>query len=415
MPDTKPDSTPAAMRSRLLQVYATALQAVHGRRVVKDFLAAHPLPEPPVRLLAIGKAAAAMTDGALQICGTRIRDGLVITKTGHVDRRLPARLRILEASHPVPDVHSLTAGAAARQAVATLPADHQLLVLTSGGASALVEVLPEGVTLEDLRRLNQWLLGSGLAIDQVNRVRQAISLIKGGKLAALLRGQPARNLLISDVPGDDPAFIGSGPFLAPPDTHLPPGLPDWIMALLAQAARHTDGLDIPPVPHEIVARNRDARAAAIAAASRLGLTAHEIPQLLAGEVEAVVDELFGRLAGLAPGLHVQGGETTVTLPPRPGRGGRNQHLALAAAIRMAGRPDLWLLAAGTDGSDGPTAAAGALVDGGTVARGEAEGLDARDCLARADAGTFLEASGDLIETGPTGTNVMDLLMLCKTG
>jgi hydroxypyruvate reductase len=172
---------------------------------------------------------------------------------------------------------------------------------------------------------------------------------------------------------------------------------------------------IPAVPHHIVAGNRQAREAAAGMAASLNLQVHACADLLQGEVETVVADLFAGIDALAPGLHVRGGETTVRLPPNPGRGGRNQQLALAAAIRMAGREDLWLLAAGTDGSDGPTRDAGALVDGGTVARGEAAGLDARDCLARADAGTFLEASGDLITTGPTGTNVMDLVLLYKAG
>jgi hydroxypyruvate reductase len=402
-------------RKNLLLVFDAALQAVHGTRVVRTFLQARPLPDRPIRLLAMGKAAVAMAAGAVEVLGERITDGLVVTKDGYVDRRLPERLAIREAAHPVPDARSLAAGAEVREAVAGLPADHQLLGLTSGGASALVEALPEGIELADLIRLNQWLLGSGLPIDQVNRVRQGVSLVKGGRLAALLQGQPACNLLISDVPGDDPAFIGSGPFRPPPDASLPEELPDWVQAMLAQAARTVGAVRIPEVPHHIVASNHHAREAAAVTAESLGLEVHGDPDLLEGEVESVVADWFAGIEALAPGLHIRGGETTVRLPSNPGRGGRNQHLALAAAIRMAGRADLWLLAAGTDGSDGPTDDAGALVDGGTVARGEAEGLDARDCLARADAGTFLEASGDLIETGPTGTNVMDLVLLYKTG
>ncbi len=402
-------------RNSLLQVFDAALQAVHGSRVVRGFLQTRSLPERPLRLLAMGKAAMAMAAGAVGVLGERITDGLVVTRDGYVDRRLPERLQVLEAGHPLPDARSLAAGAAVREAVAGLPADHQLLVLTSGGTSALVEALPEGIGLADLIRLNRWLLGSGLPIDQVNRVRQGVSLLKGGRLAALLRGQPACNLLISDVPGDEPALIGSGPFWLPPETPLPEGLPDWIRTMLDRAAHTVGAVHVPVVPHHIVASNREARAAAARAATGLGLTTHCVPDLLQGEVETVVDDLFAGIDALAPGLHIRGGETTVRLPPNPGRGGRNQQLALAAAIRMAGRADLWLLAVGTDGSDGPTDDAGALVDGGTVARGEAEGLDARDCLARADAGTFLEASGDLIETGPTGTNVMDLLLLYKAG
>ncbi len=188
------------------------------------------------------------------------------------------------------------------------------------------------------------------------------------------------NLLISDVPADDPAFIGSGPFATPPDAKLPVGLPDWVNALLTKTNREARQPEATAVNHHIIASNRDACAAVADDARKKGLAVYISPVLLEGEVGYEVDKLFDELENLPPGLHVFGGETTVALPETLGCGGRNQHLALAAAIHMAGRSDLWLLAAGTDGTDGPTQEAGALVDGGTVARGEASGLDALDCL-----------------------------------
>ncbi len=395
-------------RSRLLDAYGAALQAVRGDVAVRRALTVDPLPPNPVRLLAMGKAAVAMARGALDVLGERVCDGLVVTRHGYGEA-LPARLRLLEAGHPVPDDASLRAGRAVLEAVDSLPAGWQLLALVSGGASALVEALPEGMTLADLERLNRWLLASGLPIHAVNRIRQQVSCLKGGRLAARLKGRAARVLLVSDVAGDDPALIASGPFHPPPPVELPPDLPPAIRALLD---RHGQPFaEVPAVPHRIVAANRDARAAALAALP--GMPAFDHGETLTGDAAAMGRELAAFLRTAPPGLHVWGGETTVTLPPAPGRGGRSQHLALAAALELAGTAGMWLLAAGTDGSDGPTEEAGALVDGGTVARGEAEGCSAQEALVRADSGRFLAASGDLISTGPTGTNVMDLVLALK--
>jgi glycerate 2-kinase len=403
-------------RDHLLSLYAAALEAVNGTRCVQTFLQHHPLTDKPVVLLAMGKAAAAMAAGACEVLDKRIIDGLVVTKEGHADQSLPAQLRILEAAHPVPDERSLRAGQAVIDLVQQLPREVQLLVLTSGGASALVEALPDGMGLEQLAELNRWLVGSGLSIIDMNRIRQSVSCLKGGKLAGLLCGQPAQNLLISDVPGDDPAFIASGPFYrSPSPVEMPADLPVWVMAMQQQAAAAMPGPVNPEetVPHYVIASNRHACEAALAAAQQRGWPAMYHEYLLQEDAEEIAVSLVKALEELPPGAHIWGGETTVMLPPQPGRGGRNQHLALAAAGHIAGRSDRWLLAAGTDGTDGPTRDAGALVDGGTQQRGEAEGLNLADCLARADAGTFLEASGDLVHTGPTGTNVMDLVLAWK--
>jgi hydroxypyruvate reductase len=222
-------------------------------------------------------------------------------------------------------------------------------------------------------------------------------------------------LAISDVPGDDPRAIGSGPLVADESLAKPLAshLPDFVRAALdrAPAAPAPGDGCFERVRFEIVARLDDAKRAAAEAAERRGYRIELMPEFIAGEAVEVGARLARRLLESQPGVvRVWGGETTVRLPPRPGRGGRNQSLALAAALELAGREDLFFLAAGTDGTDGPTQDAGALVDGGTVARGALHGLDARDALIRADAGTFLEASADLIHTGPTGTNVMDLIL-----
>ena len=398
-------------RRNLLAISHAALAAVEGRGAVRRPLAADP-PAGPLHLVAVGKAATSMALGALDALGDQVVGGLVICKHGHGEPELDrvARITYLESDHPVPGEQSLAAGRALVDYLDAAPADARFLVLGSGGASSLVELLPEGCDLAWLQRLTDWLLAGGYDIGTMNRVRKAFSRIKGGRLRRWLRGRPALNLLISDVPGDDPAVVGSG--LLVPDRGLPAALPvelpDWARAHLHDATG-SDALggDVETV---LVARNADARAAARAAAVDLGYTVREHDDELDGDAVEAARTLVATLATGGPGLWIWGGETTVQLPEAPGRGGRNQHLALAAALELAGRDDLLLLAAGTDGTDGPGEDAGALVDGGSVARGELHVGPAAGYLARADAGTFLAAAGDLLQTGPTGTNVMDLAL-----
>jgi hydroxypyruvate reductase len=296
------------------------------------------------------------------------------------------------------------------------PTEATMLFLISGGASSLVEVLPPAMSLAELQQVNRWLMGSGWDIHRMNVLRKRLSAIKGGRLAAWLKGQRTVQLLISDVPGDDPGDIGSG-LLIPDDGAAVegPSLPEWLHDLL----RRIPPSPLPPpaafaaVETHIVASLDQALSAAAAAAHRQGYQVWRDAQRLHGEAAATGRRLARTLIDGAPGIYLWGGETTMCLPAMPGRGGRNQHLALAAAEVLAGHDKVWLLAAGSDGSDGPGADAGALVDGGTVARGGLDGLDAADCLRRADAGSFLAASGDLINTGPTGTNVMDVVIGLK--
>lgn len=398
----------AGLRRDLLAVYAAALQRVDGRVAVRRQLAGECATD--TALVAIGKAAEAMAGGALDALGGAVAAGLVVTKQGYAAGQLPAGIQVLEAGHPVPDATSLAAGRALLDFLEAQPPARRLLFLISGGASSLVEVPPPGVTLDLLQRANAWLLASGLAIDTVNAVRRRLSAIKGGGLLRWIGGRTATCLLISDVPGDDPAVIGSGPLVRPHTVALPSGLPDW----LARAG-------VEPEPVEggagcalaIVARLDDALAAAAQAGARLGYPVHRHVDFLHGDAGEVGLRLGRCLCDAPAGLHLWGGETTMHLPGRPGRGGRSQHLALAAATAIAGRDDVALLAGATDGSDGPGEDAGGLVDGGTVARGALDGLDAASCLRGADSGRLLDAAGDLIQTGPTGTNVMDLVLALK--
>lgn len=402
-------------RGHLLEIYRAALEAVNGRRCVAERLMAPDLLPTNVSAMAVGKAAAAMMQGARDALGLRLRRALVITKHRHA-LGLDAGTEVIEAGHPDPDQNSLAAGARLVEFVRQTPSAHGILFLLSGGASALVEVLPEGVGLAELKRLNRWLLGSGLDIAAVNAVRKRVSCVKAGRLARHLRGQPVLDLIISDVPGDDPAVIGSGPLAADPTLAVPAGLPQWVYELIGRAPAVPSPAEarLEIIRHEIVADNRRAMEAAATAARRRDFDVHVHESPLRGDAEDCGRALARELREGFEGIHIWGGETTVRLPETAGRGGRNQHLGLAAAMELSGSSGLYLLAGATDGTDGPTEDAGALVDGHTVCRGEEAGRRAGSSLRRADAGSFLEASGDLLQTGPTGTNVMDLVLGLRT-
>ncbi|WP_456444986.1 glycerate kinase type-2 family protein [Thiolapillus sp.] len=395
-------------REDMLHIYQAALARVAGDTAVSHWLKDHPSACGSQAVVAIGKAASAMMAGALGVLRRSLVAGLVITREGYTQDRLqdnPAIEQVV-SSHPVPDGRSLDAGRQLLAFIAAQPLDRPLLFLLSGGTSSLVEVLPEHGSLTDLQRLNHWLLASGLDIRAMNQVRSRLSCIKGGQLVRYLQGRDARVLFISDVPGDDPAIVGSGLlFPQQPDLALPP-LPDELHDCFAQP-------DVPPsraIPHHAVATNAHALEAAAQAARDLGYeTVSDFP-FLQGDAETRGREFGQYLRQAGAGVHLMGGETTVRLPPEPGRGGRNQHLALAAAAEIQGREDLLVLAAATDGSDGMSEDAGALVDGGTWQRAIDEDFKPRQSLATADSGRLLEATGDLLHTGPTGTNVMDLLI-----
>jgi hydroxypyruvate reductase len=410
---------PVDLRTPLLQSYAAALAAVDGRTAVRRWLEREPPPPVPVFLLAVGKAAGAMAQGAVDVLGGRIGGGLVVSKPGHLDvaQCKAGGLEALEGGHPVPSAGSLAAG---RRLLQLLDGCRGgvVLCLFSGGASSLLEVPAAGLGLRDLQRAGDWLLGSGLAIAGVNSVRKALSRIKGGGLLPWLSGCRVMALAISDVPGNDAAVIGSGLLVPDPGLaarlaalDLPPWLRGWVNAGLAERS----GIPSQGPAVRIVADLDQAKAAAAERADALGHRTFVHGEFVAGSAASAGAKLARELMSAAPGVHVWGGETTVVLPPRPGRGGRSQHLALAAAMALAGRGDCALLSAGTDGSDGPTEDAGALVDGGTVARAARAGLDPAAALRQADSGRLLAAAGDLIRTGPTGTNVMDLMLGLRAG
>lgn len=394
-----------------------SLRRVRGDAAVEDWLRRYP----DVRydhLVAFGKAAAAMASGALRARGQPER-GILITKHGHMEEALEKEswLQYIESGHPVPDANSLEAGEALIRFLESAPPGARFLVLISGGASSLVEALSPGMDLERLSRLNRHLLAEGFPIDIMNAVRRSVSRLKGGRLARYLDGRPSCALVISDVPGDNPSVIGSGPLTPSPESVPLDRLGEQIRGLLEKVEKMPvpENASFRNIDLHIVATLADARRAARAHGEEQGFPVREHEEFLDGDA-AETGERLARLLReetTPAGLHIWGGETTVHLPENPGRGGRNQHLALAAARVLDGHPGIRMLACGTDGTDGATPDAGGEVDGSTLARGRDLGLDADAALAAADSGSYLEATDSLVTTGPTGTNVMDLVLAFK--
>jgi len=376
-------------------------------------------------VLAAGKAAAAMGAALEELAADHIERGLVVTKDGHGARLSELVLR--HAGHPIPDRRSERA---AREAIALVEGaarDEVLVVLLSGGASALLACPLPGLSREDLVATTELLLASGVEIEEINTIRKHLTEISGGRLARRAASHRIEVLAISDVPGDAIETIASGPCAADPSTDadaleiidrrgLRRSSPPRVVAHLESGREESvkpGDASLERVCSTILASNRDAVAGAGEAALERGLRAVTVTDLLRGEAR----EAGRRLVALArslrretPLLLLAGGETTVTLRGG-GKGGRNQELALAAACELEGEAGIALLAAGTDGTDGPTDAAGAYADGRTAERGRALGLDARVALERNDSYGFFSAEGGLLVTGPTRTNVMDLVLV----
>ena len=376
-------------RRIILDVFDIALRAVDGRASVDRFLR-EARPAAPVEVFAVGKAASSMARGAQDALGSAVERMLVITKDGHTDPALDAVTGVtqLQSAHPVPDLRSFSNGAELEERVKGLREGILPLFLISGGSSSLVEALRDGVSLAEVQALNEHGLASGWDITTLNIARGRLSRIKGGGIARLLGERRALALFISDVPGDDPDVIGSG--------------------LLGRDAGIADGIE-----RHVVATIETAVRAAQEGARAQGLNFEAVSTRFDGDVAAVTAELLARLrSGDVDGI-VWGGESTVTVPPQHGRGGRNTHLALSFARDLRAGEPWMLLAAGTDGTDGPTSDAGAIVDAQTIERAELGGCDVERAWREFDSGSALEAAGDLLHTGPTGTNVGDILIAIK--
>ena len=386
-------------------------------------------------VLAYGKAARGMAQALLAgLPQTRFR-GLVVTPAPD-DAPLPP-FEVIAAGHPLPDANSLRAGQLALELARGVTPDEHVLFLASGGGSALLEWPIDGeATLDEVRRLYAGLVASGADIVAINTVRKHFSAVKGGRLAlAASRAQTHLTALMIDVPLRESSSVASGPSCRDSSTRedcirVLDRFDLWslVPARLAKRLRSGDlppcwdashgvGRDLPMLlQYEEIGSNEIARAAAMASLRAAGVLAIDDPATDDWPYERAASHLLARLDRLRrhhPGRTVAivaGGELSVPLPPSPGTGGRNQQFALACARRIRGRP-ITVLSCGTDGIDGNSRAAGAIVDGATMARARRAGFDVHDALRRCDAFPLLHALGDTVITGPTGTNVRDLRIL----
>lgn len=403
-------------RERLVEMYNAALLAVDGRRVVAEYFNKKQIVN-DIYPIALGKAAVSMAQGVIDKLNPLIRRGFIVGPEGGC-RLEDSRFEIYSGNHPLPGENSIVAGRELLHFITSLPDDALVLFLVSGGASSMLECLPDVLSLSQLREINRWLLGSGLPISDINAIRRRISAIKGGKLHYWLAGRQSVCLLMSDVQNDDPAIIGSGLLFGSQDMspmNLPHTMPDTLQQLCRLAELQTTP-GVEPVINlrwDIIANNALALQAAKSHAHKLGYTSHVHDEYLTGEAQLLGKALASYIKAHPGIVHIWGGETTVTLPKNPGVGGRCQVMALAAAGELAGSSPAYLLACGTDGRDGPSTNAGALVDHATVSRLKTKAdsvIDLHYCLARADTGNCLELAGDVLPAWDTGSNVADLVL-----
>jgi hydroxypyruvate reductase len=428
-----------AASAALAQLFDAAIAALEPRRLVRAALRGDALAGLRARirrdgalLIGAGKGAARLAAALEAELTPALVEGIVIVPPGY---EYPLRrVQVRAASHPLPDRRTVDATRALLAALDGNPTRPVLAVIT-GGASSLLELPAPGLTLADVRRTHAVLLASGAPIAAMNTVRTHISAVKGGRLAARLAGRASAALVLSDVAGDDLAVVGSGPTVPDPSTwrdvrrvvrayDLAARLPPRVIAYLDRGLRRRVAETPKPgrrrhaVPTVLLGGNRTACAGAARHARRQGFepVVHARAPLTgvtadaARVIAARVHAARARVREGAVALLVAGGETTVRVPRDAGRGGRNQELALAVARLLAGEPGWMLLCAGTDGIDGPTDAAGAFVDGGTVARAQRAGWSVNTALARHDVYPLLAAIGALHRPGPTGTNVADLML-----
>lgn len=381
--------------------------AAHGRLVV----------------VAVGKAAADMMRVARERA-RRLVEGLIVTRYGHAPDGLDwPGIELIEAGHPYPDENSVRAADRALGIARGLHPGDQLLLLLSGGGSALLAAPVEGLSLADKQNVTRLLLRSGATISEINCVRKHLSRIKGGRLAVAAGAAQVTTWIISDVPGDDPSFVSSGPTV-PDHTSLQMARdiiekyriepPRSVIRALDDPANETpaaDSLGLAGGDVRVIARARDALAAASERATAMGFTVSSLGDQLQAEARhlgASHAALARRLASDGrPRIILSGGETTVTVVNPKGRGGRNMEYALGLAIALNGAPGIWALACDTDGIDGTEDAAGAVIGPDTLARARALGLDPAKHLVENNAYLFFKALDDLVVTGPTGTNVND--------
>jgi glycerate 2-kinase len=421
-------SSPSDPRELLRAMFDAAVAAADPDAVVPVHLP--PPPKGRTVVVGAGKASAAMAR-ALERHWPGPLEGLVVTRYGHA---VPCeRIEIVEAAHPVPDAAGEAAARRILEMVRGLGDDDLVIALISGGGSALLALPAPGLTLQDKQAVNKALLASGANIQEMNCVRKHLSAIKGGRLAAAAYPAQLAALLISDVPGDDPSVIASGPTVPDPTTFEDArailrkyGIaePAAVIAHLERAEEETPKPGDPAferVTNTIVAAPQRSLEAAAEVAAKAGVA----PLILGDAIEGEAREVAKVMAGIAlqvtrhcqpaapPCALLSGGETTVTVRGQ-GRGGRNVEFLLALAVELQGRPGVFAIAGDTDGIDGSEDNAGAVVTPDTLARADARGIRAKERLADNDGHGFFEALGDHIVTGPTLTNVNDFRAILIT-
>jgi len=406
----------------LLSLYASALEAVSAKKCLPAFL-----PEPPKTgrtiVIGAGKAAAAMAKVLEDNWATPL-SGLVVTRYGH--GAACRQIEVIEAGHPIPDAAGQTAAKRILHMVQGLTEQDLVICLISGGGSALLSLPAEGITLEQKRAVNKSLLGSGAKIAEINCVRKHLSAIKGGRLALACAPAKIVTLMISDIPGDDPAMIASGPTLPDATTcsealailrNYEIDIPASIEQYLELATHETPKPDDPRFTRNkqhIIATAQDALEAAAATARAAGITPYILSDSIEGEARDI-GMVHGALAlqiakrnqpFASPCVILSGGETTVTVRGN-GRGGRNAEFLLSLAITLDGHPDIYAIACDTDGIDGSENNAGALYAPDSIARAEAKNLRPDRMLDNNDGYGFFHALDNLVISGPTRTNVND--------
>ncbi len=391
-----------------------------------------------VVVVGFGKAAGRMARGVEELLGGAISDGFVVTAEGNA---VPTRIvEVAEAGHPLPDGRTLQAGQRILSLARAATKEDLVIVLVSGGGSALFELPAPGLSLEHVAQTTELLLRAGATIHEMNAVRKHLSAVKGGRLAQAAYPANVLALVLSDVPGDDLATIASGPTAPDPTTfaqavsvlktkgiwnEVPRAVREHLSAGMAGNVPETPKPGDPcfrHIRHVLIGSGQMALALAKKIGRDLGFRSVILTSTLRGEAREVA-KFFAALAEeerrsgkpvSPPALLLAAGETTVTVHGK-GSGGRNQELALSFALEIQGLSGVALLALATDGRDGPTDAAGAIVDGETVDRIKAAGLDPLTALVNNDSYTALSAAGELLRTGPTGTNVADLVALMVEG
>ena len=402
-------------KNNIKEIFLAGVDRVLGYNAVIKYLEGNPI-SGNLHLVSIGKAGSSMALAALDHPDVKINSGLVITKRDHLEEGLKkySNVKCLESDHPTPSLTSLECGNELINFINSKTEKDEFLFLISGGGSSLVELMVDGFSLDELMILTEALLSRGYNINDINAIRKHFSQIKGGKLASFIKNRKTTVLAISDVPFDDPKIIASGP-LSYDDLKINlDSYEDDIVDKLKSVKPIScpDANKFSNIDTHVIAKLDDAKLACKVHGKKLNYDTYFHENFIEGDVNDLADYFSEFLDNCEKGLHIWGGESSVQLPENPGRGGRNQQLALLMADKIKNK-DIIFLSAGTDGTDGPTNDAGGLVDGDTIIIGTSNNLDHKTYIKNADSGNYLEKSDSLVTTGPTGTNVMDLILAIK--